>query len=82
MPTTKKNKKSGATKASAFSGKIIRRLVKENPRRKGTHGHKSWNLLKNGMTYEQYIEAGGRRGDLAWDAERKNVELVAAKAAQ
>jgi hypothetical protein len=69
----------GAGRTSAFSGQRIIRLVKENPRRKGTAGWKSWNLLKKGMTYEQYIEAGGRRGDLAWDLDRKNVKLVSAK---
>jgi hypothetical protein len=69
----------GTGRTSAFSGQRIIRLVKENPRRKGTAGWKSWNLLKKGMTYEQYIEAGGRRGDLAWDLDRKNVKLVSAK---
>jgi hypothetical protein len=38
---------------SAFSGKKITKLTKENPRRAGTHGHKSFALLMPGMTYEQ-----------------------------
>jgi hypothetical protein len=66
----------GPGRVSAYSGKRIVRLVKENPRRKGTHGYKSWNLLKKGMTYEQYLAAGGRRVDLAWDLAKKNVKLA------
>jgi hypothetical protein len=65
----------GAGRPSAFSGKVIRKLVDENPRREGTFGYASFALIKNGMTYEKYIEAGGRRQDLAWDIERKYVKL-------
>ena len=66
----------GPGRVSAFAGKTIVRLVKENPRREDTHGYNSWNLLKKGMTYEQYIAAGGRRVDLAWDIMKGNVKLV------
>jgi hypothetical protein len=60
---------------SAFAGKVIRKVATENPRREGTHGYNSWELIKNGMSYEKYIEAGGRRQDLAWDLERGYVKL-------
>ncbi len=57
-------------------GKRIVRLTKENPRRAGGKGYKSWNLLKKGMTYEQFIAAGGRHTDLAWDISHGNVKLI------
>lgn len=66
----------GPGRVSQFAGKTIVRLVKGNPRREDTHGYNSWNLLKKGMTYEQYIAAGGRRVDLAWDLMKGNVKLV------
>lgn len=62
-------------RASTFSGKRITKLTKENPRRKGTIGFKSFNLIKSGMTYEQYLAAGGRRQDLAWDVDHKYVKV-------
>jgi hypothetical protein len=61
------NATEGAGRPSMFAGKVIRKIATENPRRENSLGWKSWNLLKSGMTYEKYIEAGGRRTDLAWD---------------
>lgn len=61
---------------SAFAGKTITKLVKDNPRREGTLGHKAWGILRSGMTYEQYIAAGGERKHLAWDLEHKYVSLT------
>jgi hypothetical protein len=52
---------------SHYSGKKLYRLVDKNPRREGTCGWKSFALIKDGMTYEQYKAAGGRNSDLAWD---------------
>lgn len=60
---------------SSFKGKVIKKLVVDNPRREGTHGHRSWELIKNGMTYEAYIEAGGRPNDLKWDLDREWVSV-------
>ena len=57
------------------AGKIITKLVKTNPRREGTHGYNSFNLIKNGMTYEEYIDLGGRANDLQWDLDHNWVEL-------
>lgn len=48
---------------------------KTNPRREGTHGHKSFSLIKDGMTHEQYIAAGGRNNDLQWDIDHGYVEV-------
>jgi hypothetical protein len=69
-----------AGRPSAFSGKTIHKLVDKNPRREGTAGYKAWEKLRSGMTYEQYLAAGGARNHLAWDLEHKFVELKAAKA--
>ena len=71
----KKESNGAAGRTSAFAGKKITKLVKDNPRREGTFGFKSFALIKNGMTYEAYLEAGGRRNDLAWDVEHKYVEV-------
>jgi len=49
--------------------------VEGNPRREGSIGFKSFNKIKNGMTYEQYIAAGGRRQDLDFDLKQKYVRL-------
>lgn len=57
------------------AGKKIYRLTKENPRREGSIGWKSWNLITDGMTYEEYLKAGGRAGDCAWDVEHGFIEL-------
>ena len=60
---------------SELAGKKIYLKVDENPRRKGTHGHKSFALIKNGMAIEDFIAAGGRMADLRWDLLHKNVEV-------
>lgn len=63
-------------RASGYAGMVIVKLVDKNPRREGTHGFNSWALLRKGMTYEQYIAAGGRRVDLWWDIEHGNTKVV------
>lgn len=64
---------------SMYAGKMVKPLVAENPRREGTHGHKSFELLlanPDGMTYEEYITSGGRRNDLLFDHERGRVSIT------
>jgi hypothetical protein len=72
----KSNKGTGAGRKSVFSGKTIVKLTKENPRRAGSIGHKSFSLLRPGMKYEAYIAAGGRRQDLAFDIKAKHVKVT------
>jgi hypothetical protein len=60
---------------SNFAGKCIYKLVKDNPRREGSIGYASFNLIVDGMTYEDYIKAGGRATDAKWDAEHGFIEL-------
>lgn len=64
-------------RASSFVGKkiYIKTEGKENPRRQGTAGYKSFSKISNGITFEEYIAAGGRPQDLAWDIKKGNVEL-------
>jgi hypothetical protein len=61
-------------KKSSLSGKYLyKKIDKEtgkaiaNPRREGTHGWHSWNAIKDGMTYEQFIGAKGGNKHLMWD---------------
>jgi hypothetical protein len=63
---------------SKYAGKKLYKLVKENPRRKGTHGAKAFDLITSGMLYETYIEAGGEPKHLQWDIEHKFVEVKSA----
>lgn len=74
----------GRGRTSSHAGKFISRKgehVKTNPRKEGTHGWKSFELIpsKGSISYESYIEKGGRSNDLAWDLERGYVEVKASK---
>ena len=74
LPDDRKGKFPGPK--SKFQGKKIYKLLKENPRRKKTGwGYQGWDIMKDGMTYEEFRLAGGRTEDLAWDVMKKNVEV-------
>ena len=60
---------------SPKSGKQIYRISKTNPRKEGSWGWKSFNLITDGITYEEYIRLGGRPQDLAWDEDHKFIEI-------
>lgn len=62
-------------RTSKYAGKKLYKLEKENPRRQGTFGYKSWEKLENGMKMEDAIAAGARLKDLAWDIDRKRIEV-------
>jgi hypothetical protein len=53
--------------------------VDENPRRKGSHGFKSLQLIlkarRKPLTVEQFAEKGGRLRDLHWDLNFGHVKL-------
>lgn len=55
--------------------KRIKKLKQENPRRAGTAGWKSWEILKPGMDVAGFLEEGGRIVDLNWDLKKGNLEL-------
>jgi len=66
---------------SMFDGRRfkVKAGTETNPRREGTKGHKSFAVLlasPDGVKYEDYLAAGGRRVDLAWDLVHGNVEVA------
>lgn len=67
----------GAGRPSAYEGKFIYPLVDENPRRKGSHGFRSFRIIlkKPGIAYEDFIKAGGLSHGLRWDLERSFVAV-------
>ncbi len=64
---------------AAHAGKRIYALVDGNPRRPGSLGYYSYQIVKKagtkGITYEAFIKAGGLNNGLRWDLERKFVEV-------
>lgn len=73
--------KTRAARKSAFTGHALFPATEENknPRREGTHGHKSFEVIREnpGITYEDFLEKGGRLVDLKWDHDRANVRTEA-----
>lgn len=49
-------------------------LVKENPKR-GASAER-YALYKTGMTVDAYVEAGGRRADIAWDVAHSYIKVA------
>lgn len=67
-------------KASAFAGKTISLSPKckgENVRKEGTGGWNSMEIVRKAgkISYEDFVAKGGRRQDLAWDADRGSYDL-------
>lgn len=81
--SAKKAAKKGAKTAKAerkvrtspYAGMKIVKLVTKNPRKAGTSGASSWDVIRNGMKYEEYIKAGGKRRDLEWDVDHEWAKL-------
>lgn len=59
---------------SRWSGKVLR-IVKSTTRVPGSIGDRNFNLIKDGMTYEEYKNAGGQRKCLEWEIMKGHVEL-------
>lgn len=59
-----------------FGGKKIKKIAAKNPFKEGSLIAKAYDIMRNGMTYEKYIEAGGRRIDLADAIKQGHVEVV------
>ena len=55
--------------------RIIRVLVAENPKRKGTASYERFARYRDGMSVAEFVKAGGTQGDLRWDQERGFVRL-------
>ena len=55
-------------------------VVDKNPRREGTLGWRSYNIILNHnsdeeLTVAKYLELGGRMNDLLWDVKRDRLQL-------
>ena len=79
----KKAKKAKASSGDRITRKqdsyVIRRLVKENPRRAGSERAKVWARLKKGMTVETFLTKGGTRGAIKKYIENGWAKLLAPK---
>lgn len=60
-------------RVSQYAGKFLYRLRKKNPRRAGTHSHAIWNKMRDGMTYDAYIEIGGKNVDLQYEVKHGRI---------
>ena len=62
-----------------FAGKVLRNTGDTNPRREGTWGWKSWNIIQeagpDGISFEDYASKGGRSNDLDWDIKKGNTVI-------
>ncbi len=80
----KAEKGEGRGRVSQYTGMLLKTDKTLNPRREGTHGHKSFGIIlaagKAGIVYEDYIKKGGRLNDLTWDINKDNVTAEKNKA--
>lgn len=61
-----------------FVGKRLFATQQGNPRRIGTFGFQSYEIIRGkleGVAYEDYVAAGGRPQDLQWDMKREWVRV-------
>ena len=61
-----------------FDTQIIRLLVSDNPKQKGSKAAARYKFYRDGMTVLEFLTAGGERKDVAWDHERKHIRVEAA----
>ena len=82
MKIKEKEERKAEAATCEFTGKKLYPTQKTSPRKAGTRGHASYLILLEhpGIRYEEYLELGGRKGDLTWDLERKWVEVKDGKA--
>jgi hypothetical protein len=77
----KKQKKKNKEKSSKKSTKVqddavIKRLIKENPRRAGSAKAKIWDKLKKGMTVSEFVDKGGTRAAVGRYVENGWIKLL------
>jgi len=75
-PATPQPKAEPKARTGKLAGHTILRLTETNPRKPGTSGARSWDLVTEGMTVEQFLAAGGVRRDLEWDVDHKWTAVV------
>lgn len=74
--SVKTSKANGAGRAGRFKGDSkITLLAKENPKRKGTGGHRRFEKYKSGMTVADALKAGLTRPDLLWDSKHGFIKI-------
>jgi Skp family chaperone for outer membrane proteins len=76
--SSENTEKASRGRTSSAEGKHIHKVgewKKTNPRREGTHGHKSWEAIKDGMSYEEFLASGGRNRDLMHDVKLGRIEI-------
>jgi hypothetical protein len=74
--STRGRKKGSAGK---YVGKTVFATTDVNPRRIGTNGFKSFEIIrgkKNGVPYADYLAAGGRTNDLQWDVDKGHAKVA------
>lgn len=78
--STKKSKREKPDASDRITTKqdehVIRRLVKENPRRAGSEKAKIWNKLKKGMTVGEFVGKGGSRASVKRYIENGWIKLL------
>lgn len=66
---------------SAYCGTKITKLVEDGGFRPGCKVEESWKAIKNGITFEKYMENGGARKALADFIKAGKVSVTPAKSA-
>jgi hypothetical protein len=61
-------------KRACQRARVVTVLV-PNPKRAGTAAHARYELYRTGQTVQQFLDAGGRSTDLAWDVAHGHVKL-------
>jgi hypothetical protein len=77
-PKAAKAKGEGAQRpgrAYKFGEKKLIKVSSENPRQEGSHGHRTWSLLRSGMTMAQAVKAGCRTNDLRHEVKLGRIKL-------
>lgn len=74
-PAAKKGDGEGRGRKSPYAGKRIYLKVKENPYRKGSLREANFKLVKEGMTFEEYVKAGGDPFNLKYGVMQKHFDV-------
>lgn len=83
--SAKPEKAAKAPKAAGAGGKLRLDLnakitaIIDNPKRPGSGAHARYNLYKNNMTVQQFLDAGGIPADIHWDSKQNFIKLVPSK---
>lgn len=55
---------------------VITLVIDKNPKREGSDAQYRFGLYRNGMTVRDYLNAGGTRDDLRWDAAHGFIQIL------